>query len=69
MSNKNTVVLSDKFTNVRHFYVNGKRYSACDWWQYSEENQTFVFNGELFCRGWYKKGITIFNKYQDELYS
>ena len=67
MSNKASVVPGDKFTNVRNFYVNGKRYSACDWWQYSEDNQAFVFSGELFCRGWCKKGITIFNKYQAEL--
>ena len=66
MSNKTSVVSSDKFTNVRNFYVNGKRYSACDWWQYSEENQTFVFSGELFCCGWYKKGETIYQKCQAE---
>ena len=67
MSNKNTVVSSDKFTNVRHFHVNGKHYSACDWWQYSEASQAWVFSGELYCKGWYKKGVTIFNKYQNEL--
>ena len=69
MSNKNTVVSSDKFTNVQNFYLNGKRCSACDWWQYSEESQSFVYNGKPTCQGWYKKGITIFNKHQDALYS
>lgn len=69
MSNKNTVVSSDKFTNVQNFYLNGKRYSACDWWRYCEESQAFVFNGKPTCQGWYKKGSTIFNKYQNELYS
>ena len=69
MSNKTNVVTSDKFTNVQNFYLNSKRYSTCDWWQYCEESNAWVFNGELLCQGWYKKGITIFNKHQDELYS
>ena len=67
MSNKNTVVSSDKFTNVRHFHVNGKRYSACDWHEYDDVKKAWVFNGELFCTGWCKKGVTIFNKYRNEL--
>ena len=69
MSIKTVVVSSDKFTNVQNFRLNGKRYSACDWWRYCEENQTFVYNGKLTCKGWYKKGATIFNKYKDELYN
>ena len=68
MTIKTIVVPSDKFVNVRNIRINGKKYSCCDWWQYSEDNQAFEFNGELFCQGWYKKGITIFNKYQNELY-
>ena len=69
MSIKTIVVPSDKFTNVRNFYINGKRHSSCDWWQYNEANQAFVYNGKPTCQGWYKKGITIFNKCKDELYS
>ena len=69
MSNKTNVVTSDKFTNVQNFYLNSKRYSTCDRWRYCEENQAFVYNGKLVCKGWYKKGITIFNKHLDALYS
>ena len=69
MSNKASVVSSDKFTNVRNFHVNGKRYSACDWYEYDADKKAWLFNGEVFCQGWYKKGITIFNKHQEELYS
>ena len=69
MGIKTVVVPSDKFTNVQNFYLNGKRHSSCDWWRYCEENQAFVYNGKTTCRGWYKKGITIFNKCQDDLYS
>ena len=68
MSIKTIVVPSDKFTNVQNFYLNGKRYSSCDWWRYCEESRAFIYNGKPTCQGWYKKGITIFNKYQNELY-
>ena len=58
-----------KFENVRHIRINGKKYSACDWYEYDDVKKAFVFSGKLFCKGWYKKGITIFNKCKDELYS
>ncbi len=56
-----------KFENVRNIRINGKKYSCCDVY-YSESSNAWVYDGKLYCRGWYKKGITIFNKCQDELY-
>ena len=56
-----------KFENVRNIRINGKKYSCCDWYEYDTDKKSWLYNGELFCAGWYKKGITIFNKYQDEL--
>ena len=56
-----------KFENVRHIRINGKKYSACDWYEYDADKKAWVYSGELFCQGWYKKGITIFNKCQDEM--
>ena len=52
-----------KFENVRNIYMNGKKYSCCDWWQY--DKKAWVFNGKLLCEGWYKKGKTIYNKWYD----
>ena len=52
-----------KFENVRHTRINGKKYSCCDWWQYDDDKKAWIFNGELFCQGWYKKGETIYKKY------
>ena len=49
-----------KFENVRHIRINDKKYSACDWWQYDDDKKAWIFNGELFCGGWYKKGETIY---------
>ena len=57
-----------KFENVRNTRINGKKYSTCDLYYYSKESNARVYDGKLVCRGWYKKGITIFNKYQNELY-
>ena len=51
-----------KFENVRNIYINNKKYSCCDWWQYDNDNKAWVFNGELFCSGWFKKGETIYKK-------
>ena len=44
-----------KFENVRNIYINNKKYSCCDWWQYDNDKKVWVFNGELSCEGWYKK--------------
>ena len=52
-----------KFENVRHVRINSKKYSSCDWYQYDNDKKAWVFNGELFCEGWYKKGETIYKKY------
>ena len=68
MSNKTSVVSSDKFTNVQNMRINGKKYSCCDVYYYSKSN-AWVYDGKVYCKGWYKKGITVFNKYQNELYS
>ena len=54
-----------KFENVRNIYINSQKYSCCDWWQYDNDNRAWVFNGELFCKGWYKKGDTIYKKWYD----
>ena len=56
-----------KFENVQNMRINGKKYSACDLYYYSLSNNAWVYDGKLYCKGWYKKGITIFNKYQNEL--
>ena len=53
---------TQKFENVRHIRVNGKKYSACDWWVYDDDKKAWLYN-ELFCQGWYKKGETIYKKY------
>ncbi len=58
-----------KFGNVRNIRINGKKYSCCDVYYYSKESNACAYDGKLYCQGWYKKGITIFNKCQDELYS
>ena len=52
-----------KFENVRHIRINNKKYSACDFYHYSKESNAWIYNGELFCEGWYKKGETIYKKY------
>ena len=52
-----------KFENVRHVRINSKKYSSCDWYQYDNDKKAWIFNGELFCKGWYKKGETIYKKY------
>ena len=57
-----------KFENVRNIRINNKKYSTCDLYYYSKESNAWVYDGKLVCRGWYKKGITIFNKYQNESY-
>ena len=51
-----------KFDNVRNIYINNKKYSCCDWWQYDNDNKAWIFNGELVCQGWFKKGDTIYKK-------
>ena len=56
-----------KFENVQNMRINGKKYSACELYYYSKDSSAWVYNGKLYCKGWYKKGITIFNKHQDEL--
>ena len=58
-----------KFENVKNMRINGKKYSCCELYYYSKESNAWVYDGKLYCQGWYKKGITIFNKYQNELYS
>ncbi len=55
-----------KFENVRHIRINGKKYSCCDLYYYSKESNAWVHDGELYCEGWYKKGETIYKKCQDE---
>ena len=54
-----------KFENVRNIYINDKKYSCCDWYQYDNDKKAWLFNGELFCEGWYKKGETIYKKWYD----
>ena len=56
-----------KFENVQNMRINGKKYSCCDVYYYSKESNAWVYDGKLVCKGWYKKGITIFNKHQDEI--
>ena len=58
-----------KFENVQNMRINGKKYSTCELYYYSKESNAWIYDGKLVCKGWYKKGITIFNKSQDELYS
>ena len=54
---------TQKFENVRHIRVNGKKYSCCDWFEYDTDKKAWLYNGELFCQGWYKKGETIYKKW------
>ena len=56
-----------KFENVRHIRINGKKYSACDFYHYSRDSNAWIYDGELFCKGWYKKGETIHKKWYSEL--
>ena len=58
-----------KFENVRNMRINGKKYSSCDVYYYSKESNAWVYDSKVYCKDWYKKGITIFNKYQNELYN
>lgn len=52
-----------KFENVRHIHINGKKYSACDLYYYSKDSNAWIYDGELFYKGWYKKGETIYKKW------
>ena len=52
-----------KFENVRHIRVNGEKYSCCDWYEYDTDKKAWLYFGELFCAGWYKKGETIYKKW------
>ena len=54
---------TQKFENVRNIYINSKKYSACDWWQYDNDKKAWLYSGELFCEGWYKKCETIYKKW------
>ena len=56
----------EKFESVRNIYINSKKYSCCDWWQYDNYKKAWVFNGKLLCEGWYKKGSTIYKKWYDK---
>ena len=53
---------TQKFENVRNIRIGGKKYSTCDWDEYDADKNAWVYNGELFCQGWYKKGETIHKK-------
>ena len=55
-----------KFENVRNIRINGKKYSMCELYYYSKDSNAWVYDGELVCKGWYKKGETIYKKCQDE---
>ena len=57
-----------KFENVQNMRINGKKYSCCELYYYSKDSNAWVYDGKLYCQGWYKKGITIFKKHQDQLY-
>ena len=57
-----------KFENVQNIRINSKKYSTCELYYYSLSNNAWVYDGKLVCRGWYKKGETIFKKCQDELH-
>ena len=52
-----------KFENVRHIFMSGKKYSVCGLYYYSKDSNAWVYDGELFCDGWYKKGETIYKKW------
>ena len=54
---------TQKFENVQNIRIGGKKYSVCDVYYYSERSNAWVYNGELFCTGWYKKGETIYKKW------
>ena len=54
---------TQKFENVRNIYFNGKKCSICNIYYYSKDSNVWVFDGELFCEGWYKKGETIYKKW------
>ena len=56
-----------KFENVQNMRINGKKHSACDVYWYSTSGNAWIYDGKLVCKGWYKKGETIYKKCQDEL--
>ena len=56
---------NQKFNNVRNIYINSKKYTACDWYQYDDDKKVWLYSGELFCQGWYKKGETVYKKAVD----
>ena len=55
-----------KFENLRHIRINGKKYSTCELHYYSKASSAWVYDGNLVCQGWYKKGETIYKKWQDK---
>ena len=44
-----------KFENVQNIRLNGKKYSTCELYYYSKDSNAWVYNGKLYCKGWYKK--------------
>ena len=52
-----------QFENVRRIRINGKKYSCCDFYEYSTDKKAWLYFGELLCEGWYKKGETIYKKW------
>ena len=56
-----------KFENVQNMRINGKKYSTCDAYRYSKSSNAWVYDGKLYCKGWYKKGETVYKKRQDGL--
>ena len=65
MTNQPTI---QKFEGVRNILVNGKKYSTCDLYYYSKGSNAWIHDGKLCCPGWYKKGETIFKKWQAQMY-
>ena len=56
-----------KFENVRRYQSNGKKYSICSWFEYNTDKNAWIYFGELYCAGWYKKGETIYKKWLNNL--
>ena len=52
-----------QYRNVQNILISGKKCSVCEVWYASNDKKAWIFNGRVACKGWYKKGETIYKKY------
>ena len=57
-----------QYRNVKNITIGGKKFSVCEVWYTSKNNnRVWEYGGRVVCKGWYKKGETICKKWYSEL--